>query len=145
MDIRPGGTMLSALHSVWLGEAQSRSDVARILDLSRPTASTVVRTLIDDGFLVETGCGRSSGGKPPIQLSVRPDAFSSIGIDIALEWIPHIISCYREIYACAVLPAVIYLVGCDVLPYTQVGNHISRRTRVVHCLFEVGIVVLEAP
>ena len=85
MDIRPGGMMLSALHSVWLGEAQSRSDVARILDLSRPTASTVVRTLIEDGFLVETGCGRSSGGKPPIQLSVRPDAFSSIGIDIGYE------------------------------------------------------------
>ncbi len=85
MDTRPGSTMLSALRAVWLGEAQSRSDVARILQLSRPTASVVVHTLIEEGFLVEAGCGRSSGGKPPIRLSVKNTAFSSIGIDIGYE------------------------------------------------------------
>lgn len=85
MDNRPGSTMLSALRAVWRGEAQSRSDVARMLQLSRPTASAVVRMLIDEGFLVEAGCGRSSGGKPPIRLSVKESAFGSVGIDIGYE------------------------------------------------------------
>ena len=85
MDNRPDSTMLSALRVVWRGEAQSRSDVARVLQLSRPTASAVVRTLIEEGFLVEAGCCRSSGGKPPIKLSVKSSAFSSIGIDTGYE------------------------------------------------------------
>ena len=76
---------LAALKSVWLKEACSRSDIARLLGMSRPTASVIVKTLIDRGWLTEDGCLRSSGGKPAIQLKITPNSFHSVGIDIGYE------------------------------------------------------------
>ena len=43
------------------------------------------------------------------------------------------------------MPTATSLVACNILPHTHIGNHISRRTRVVHCLFKVGMLILIAP
>ena len=75
----------AALKSVWQHEAYSRSDIARLLEMSRPTASLLVRKLIDLGLVCESGNRRSSGGKPAIQLKINPECFDSIGIDIGYE------------------------------------------------------------
>ena len=75
----------AALKSVWQKATHSRSDIARLLQLSRPTASLLVKNLISGNFLSEDGNRRSSGGKPAIQLKINPDCFHSIGIDIGYE------------------------------------------------------------
>ena len=76
---------LTAFKRMWLQEAYSRSDIARLLQLSRPTASVLVKKLIDGGYVSEDGCLRSSGGKPAIQLKVNADSFHSIGVDIGYD------------------------------------------------------------
>ena len=63
----------------------SRADLAKKLHLSRPAVSSLVDGLIRQGILRESGCGVSSGGKPPILLTFEPDRFASIGIDIGHE------------------------------------------------------------
>ncbi|MBQ4314911.1 MAG: ROK family transcriptional regulator [Lentisphaeria bacterium] len=85
MKLKLTGSELDALKCVWTGEAESRIDIARILKMSRPTASVLVKSLIDNHFLTEDGCRRSFGGKPAIKLKIRPDSFHSIGIDIGYE------------------------------------------------------------
>lgn len=75
----------AALKCVWQHEAHSRSDIARLLQLSRPTASLLVKSLIGKNLLSEDGSRRSSGGKPAIQLKISPGCFHSVGIDIGYE------------------------------------------------------------
>ena len=61
----------------------SRADVARVTHLTRPTVSSTVVELIEEGLVAEVGQGPSEGGKPPILLSVVEDSRHLIGIDLA--------------------------------------------------------------
>lgn len=61
----------------------SRADVARATTLTRPTVSTAVAELIDEGLVTESGLGQSIGGKPPILLRVEDDSRYMIGVDLA--------------------------------------------------------------
>jgi N-acetylglucosamine repressor len=60
----------------------SRADVARVTGLTRTTVSDVVEGLIGDRLVVETGTGRSTGGKAPILLAVPADARQVVGVDV---------------------------------------------------------------
>ncbi len=73
------------LEAIWNGEASSRAEAARLLKLSRPTVSSMAETLLLSGILRESGRGRSSGGKPPVMLEIRGEAFRSIGLDLGYE------------------------------------------------------------
>lgn len=46
----------------------SRADLAKRTMLSRPTVSSIVNELIEEGFVTEVGIGTSSGGRKPILL-----------------------------------------------------------------------------
>lgn len=61
----------------------SRADVARKTGLTRPTVSTIVAELMEEGLIEEVGQGQSDGGKPPILLGVVDDARHLIGLDLA--------------------------------------------------------------
>ena len=61
----------------------SRADIARETGLTRPTVSDVVSELLGTGLVEEVGYGPSTGGKPPILLSVADDSRHLIGIDLA--------------------------------------------------------------
>lgn len=61
----------------------SRADIARETGLTRPTVSDVVSDLLDTGLVEEVGYGPSTGGKPPILLSVADDSRQLVGIDLA--------------------------------------------------------------
>jgi glucokinase-like ROK family protein len=61
----------------------SRADIARITGLTRPTVSSIVAELIEEGLVEEVGQGQSEGGKPPILLSVVDDSRHLIAIDLA--------------------------------------------------------------
>jgi len=62
----------------------SRAEIARFLDLSKVTVSTIVNGLIDRRFVAEQGMGesRQSGGRKPILLSLDTRHVSVIGVDI---------------------------------------------------------------
>lgn len=46
----------------------SRADLAKITQLSRPTVSSIVKKLVDEGLVKELGSGDSKGGRKPILL-----------------------------------------------------------------------------
>ncbi|MBP5530978.1 MAG: hypothetical protein J6Y54_02975 [Lentisphaeria bacterium] len=75
-------TEATAYNCVRRGVARTRAELARVMGVSRPTASTVTDTLISSGLLRDGGKCRSSGGRAPTLLVPRPDAFSLIGVDI---------------------------------------------------------------
>jgi len=55
----------------------SRADLARQSLLSAATVSTIVDKLLERGILIEVSTAPSSGGRPPVLLSVdpKPDSF----------------------------------------------------------------------
>ncbi|MBI1881594.1 MAG: ROK family transcriptional regulator [Chloroflexi bacterium] len=61
----------------------SRADIARMTGLTRPTVSSNVAELIEEGLVEEVGQGQSEGGKPPILLSVVDNSRHLIAIDLA--------------------------------------------------------------
>ena len=64
------------------GEAQSRSDLARLLQLAPSTVSLRVQELTDLGILHEEGVGESSGGRRPRILRLRGDRGSVLVADL---------------------------------------------------------------
>lgn len=62
--------------------AASRADIARLLGISRPTASNIVQSMLDSGMIKECGKGRSTGGTSPIKLAICPEAAFTVGIDL---------------------------------------------------------------
>lgn len=58
----------------------SRTELAEATALTPATMTTVVRDLIADGLVVETGVGEPTGGKRRTLLEARPDSRYAIGI-----------------------------------------------------------------
>jgi glucokinase-like ROK family protein len=70
------------LKTIYDQEQISRADVARLTHLTRPTVSSTVAELIEEGLVAEIGQGPSAGGKPPVLLSIVDHSRYLIGIDI---------------------------------------------------------------
>jgi N-acetylglucosamine repressor len=60
----------------------SRAELARQSQLSAPTVSAIVDHLLKRGIVVETTTAPSSGGRPPVLLSVDPKAGYVVGIKL---------------------------------------------------------------
>lgn len=63
-------------------EPISRACIAREIALQRSTVSSIVNSLVDEGFVEEIGAGASSGGRKPTMLQLRRDEAVAIGVDI---------------------------------------------------------------
>lgn len=65
-------------------EANTRADIAKRLNFSKPTVSSIVNQLLEDKWIYETGNGSASpeGGRKPIQLAFNAKRSYIIGIDI---------------------------------------------------------------
>ncbi|GJM40546.1 MAG: sugar kinase [Ardenticatenaceae bacterium] len=63
----------------------SRADLARATGLTRATVSNIVADYLENGIVAETGYGSSLGGKPPILLSMVPDARQLVCLDLGNE------------------------------------------------------------
>jgi predicted NBD/HSP70 family sugar kinase len=61
----------------------SRINVAKELDLSPPTVSSVVEELLADRLVEEVGVGLSGGGRKPVLLALKPDAAYALGADFS--------------------------------------------------------------
>ncbi len=63
----------------------SRADIGKIVDLTPPTISAIVRDLLKRNIVCEIGKGNSSGGKKPILLQINPKRASMIAVDLGGE------------------------------------------------------------
>ena len=60
----------------------SRAELARQSQLSAPTVSAIIDQLLSRGIVVETTIAPSSGGRPPVLLSLDPKAGFVVGIKL---------------------------------------------------------------
>lgn len=56
----------------------SRSDIAKITNLTPPTVTNIINKLIDNGLVKEDKIGESNGGRPPVFLKINSKAFNII-------------------------------------------------------------------
>lgn len=69
------------LYLVHENQGISRTNLARITDLSLSAVSRIVSHLVEAGFLTETGYGDSGGGRKPVIVEPNPEAGYVIGVD----------------------------------------------------------------
>jgi N-acetylglucosamine repressor len=70
----------------------SRKELSDLTGLSPTACGSITRQLIKDGFLHETGQGKSTGGRKPIMLEIRPNSYYAAGFDIGMEVIQVVIA-----------------------------------------------------
>lgn len=77
-----GGNLRRVLRAIAGREASTRAELARLTGLTGPTASSLVRELIDLGLVVELGLGVSEVGKPPTILGIDWGSRCVVGVDV---------------------------------------------------------------
>jgi predicted NBD/HSP70 family sugar kinase len=70
------------LWSLHLGQSRSRQELSAATGLSAGSVTNVVRELIDEGIVIETGLAESDGGRPRAMLGMNPGYGYVIGVDI---------------------------------------------------------------
>ena len=60
----------------------SKPEICRLTNVTTPTVSRMIEELIDEGWVIDRGCGNSIGGKRPHVFSLNPDAAYILGVDI---------------------------------------------------------------
>ncbi|GAI33780.1 unnamed protein product [marine sediment metagenome] len=63
----------------------SRVEIGKIVGLTPPTVSAIVKDLIERDIVQEIGKGDSSGGKKPILLKINSKAAYMIAVDLGGE------------------------------------------------------------
>jgi len=84
MEIRSINAGL-VLRTIEKSDSISRADVGKIVGLTPPTISTIVKDLIERDIVQEIGKGASSGGKKPIMLKINSKAAYMIAVDLGGE------------------------------------------------------------
>lgn len=73
------------LKTIYAKEPISRAEVARVTNLTPPTVSDVVATLIASGLVDEVGYAPSTSGRRAILLKVLDDSRQLVGLDLSRE------------------------------------------------------------
>lgn len=71
------------LQTIRTGGLLSRAEVAVTTGLTRPTVSSLVAELLDEGWVSELGLGESSGGRRPVLLKFNPAARLAVGAELS--------------------------------------------------------------
>lgn len=61
-------------------ESMSQAEIARRMGLTRAAISLITDELIHEGFITQTEASASGRGRPPVSLSLVPDAAYAVGI-----------------------------------------------------------------
>jgi predicted NBD/HSP70 family sugar kinase len=72
----------AVLWSLYLSQARSRQELSAATGLSAASVTNVIRELIDEGIVVETGLAESDGGRPRTMLGMNPGHGYVIGVDV---------------------------------------------------------------
>lgn len=70
----------------------SRADIAKLTGLTPASVTNITKLLIEDGYLIESKIGESSGGRPPIILEINPNARYVIGVCVGVGSIDVVIT-----------------------------------------------------
>jgi predicted NBD/HSP70 family sugar kinase len=70
------------LWSLYLEQSRSRQELSAATGLSPASVTNVIRELIDEGIVIETGLVESDGGRPRAMLGMNPEYGYVIGVDI---------------------------------------------------------------
>lgn len=73
----------------------SRTQLAQMTGLNKTTVSSLVRELLNGGFIKEVGLGHSHGGRRAVMLDLNPDAGNIIGLEIGVDFISIILTDFR--------------------------------------------------
>lgn len=68
----------------------SRTDLAEATGLTQATMSTVVRQLLAEGLVRETGRRESKGGRPLVLLDINPVSRFAVGVQLGAESITYV-------------------------------------------------------
>jgi predicted NBD/HSP70 family sugar kinase len=72
----------AVLWSLYLRQSGSRQDLGAATGLSAASVTNVVRELLDEGIVLETGLADSDGGRPRAMLGMNPEYGYVIGVDV---------------------------------------------------------------
>ena len=72
----------AVLWSVYLSQSCSRYELSATTGLSAASVTNVIRELMDEGIVIETGLAESDGGRPRAMLGMNPGYGYVIGVDI---------------------------------------------------------------
>jgi biotin operon repressor len=72
----------AVLWSLYLGQPRSRPELCAATGLSAASVTNVIRELIDQGIVVETGLAESDGGRPRALPGMNPEYGCVVGVDI---------------------------------------------------------------
>lgn len=70
----------------------TKNKVAKILDISIPTVTTIVNELIVEGICRQGGTATSTGGRKPVIIEFLPDSRYSIGVELRKKYIKVILT-----------------------------------------------------
>ena len=73
---------LRVLNLLLQEKESSRSEIARRLELNKPSTSEIVEQLLNDGLVVEAGKRETSTGRRPVAIALVPDAALVLGVDM---------------------------------------------------------------
>jgi len=62
--------------------AISRAEIARVLDLSKPSTSEIVALLLEENLVMESGKAETVSGRKPTNLKLKSDGALVLGIDM---------------------------------------------------------------
>lgn len=65
----------------------SKPEMCRLTNMTMPTIGRMLEELMEEGWVIDLGCGMSGGGKRPHIFSLNKDAAFVLGIDIGREYL----------------------------------------------------------
>jgi predicted NBD/HSP70 family sugar kinase len=72
----------AVLWALYLSQRGSRQDLSTATGLSAASVTNVIRELLDEGVVIETGLADSDGGRPRVLLGMNPAYGYVIGVDV---------------------------------------------------------------
>lgn len=83
------------LRLLWRERQISRADIARHTGLSPSTVSAIVTELEESGLVREIGAGTSRGGRRPVLVGFRDDAYALIGVELGATHVSAVLTDLR--------------------------------------------------
>ncbi len=103
----------------------SRAELARQSQLSAPAVSTIVERLLNRGIVIEITTAPSSGGRPPVLLSVDPKAGYVVGIKLRGDGLTTVV-CDLDAHIIASVENYFSLVGDPMAAFDAIETEARR-------------------